>query len=130
MKKIITVIGAIIENENNEILCALRSPKMSLPNHWEFPSGKLEKGEGYKEAVEREIKEQLNCSIEFINVVKYNTQDYQDFMMTLVTVKCKLVSGIPISKEHSKLLWLNKEYLPSLKWINANIPTVDLLAVQ
>ena len=45
MKKLIKVVGAIIENENNEILCALRSTKMSLPNLWEFPGGKIEDGE-------------------------------------------------------------------------------------
>ena len=45
MKKNIKVVDTIIENENNEILCALRSPNMSLPNMWEFPGGKVEKGE-------------------------------------------------------------------------------------
>lgn len=36
-KKSIEVVAAVIENENGEILCALKSPKMSLPNMWEFP---------------------------------------------------------------------------------------------
>jgi len=43
MKKIINVVAAIIKNERNEILCALRSPVMKLPNLWEFPGGKIEK---------------------------------------------------------------------------------------
>ena len=30
MKKTVHVVGAIIENENKEIFCALRSPEMSL----------------------------------------------------------------------------------------------------
>jgi 8-oxo-dGTP diphosphatase len=32
MKKTVRVVGAVIYNEQNEILCALRSPEMSLPN--------------------------------------------------------------------------------------------------
>ena len=44
MEKRVKVVAAIIENEQNEILCALRSPVMSLPNKWEFPGGKVEKG--------------------------------------------------------------------------------------
>lgn len=57
MKKKLKVVGAIIENEYDEILCALRSPKMTLPNMWEFPGGKVEKGESLKDAIEREIME-------------------------------------------------------------------------
>ena len=55
MKKVVKVVAAIIENEENEILCALRSPEMSIPNMWEFPGGKVEKGEDLYSAIEREI---------------------------------------------------------------------------
>ena len=64
MKKNIKVVAAIIDNENNEILCALRSPDMSQPNMWEFPGGKVEEGESLQAAIEREIKEELDCDIE------------------------------------------------------------------
>ena len=50
-KKLVEVVAAVIENENNEILCALRSPIMVLPNMWEFPGGKIEKGEDRKSVV-------------------------------------------------------------------------------
>ena len=63
-KKLVEVVAAVIENENNEILCALRSPIMVLPNMWEFPGGKIEKGESEHEAIEREIKEQEDLEIE------------------------------------------------------------------
>lgn len=59
MKKIIKVVGAIIENNNNEILCALRSPIMSTPNMWEFPGGKVESNETLKEAIEKENLDSL-----------------------------------------------------------------------
>ena len=59
MKKTIKVVGAIIENSNSEILCALRSPKMSMPNLWEFPGGKIENGESIGQAIEREIKRRI-----------------------------------------------------------------------
>ena len=56
MKKTVRVVGAIILSEADEVLCALRSPEMSLPNYWEFPGGKIEVGESIQEAVIREIK--------------------------------------------------------------------------
>lgn len=130
MKKTIKVVGAIIENEDNEILCALRSPMMSLPNMWEFPGGKVEKGENLKQAIEREIREELDCSIKAFDVFNENTHEYDNFIVNLITVKCKLVSGKPTANEHSKLIWLNRENLLSLKWAPADIPAAMQLTTE
>jgi 8-oxo-dGTP diphosphatase len=130
MKKLVKVVGAVIENENNEILCALRSPKMSLPNLWEFPGGKIEKNENLKEAIEREIKEELNCDIEFVGLFNDNTHEYDTFIINLIIVKCRLVEGVPEASEHSKLIWLKRENLASLKWAPADIPAVEQLIAE
>jgi 8-oxo-dGTP diphosphatase len=127
MKKLVKVVGAVIENGNNEILCALRSPKMSLPNQWEFLGGKIEKNENLKEAIEREIKEELNCDIEFTGLFNDNTHEYDTFIINLIIVKCRLVEGVPEASEHSKLIWLKRENLASLKWAPADIPAVEQL---
>ena len=127
MKKLIKVVGAIIENENNEILCALRSPRMALPNLWEFPGGKIEGSETLKDAIEREIKEELACEVEFIDIFNSNTYEYDKFIVNLITVKCRLVTGTPTVSEHSKLIWLLRENLLSLKWAPADIAAVERL---
>ena len=69
MEKIIKVVAAVIENEKNEILCTLRPIGKILGNNWEFPGGKLEKGETEFEGIKREIKEELNCDIEPIEII-------------------------------------------------------------
>lgn len=127
MKKLIKVVGAIIENENNEILCALRSTKMSLPNLWEFPGGKIEEGESLGDAIIREIKEELDCTIEFVDVFNDNTHEYDKFIVNLITVRCRLIEGEPTANEHAKLIWLHKENLLSLNWAPADIPAVKQL---
>ena len=53
MKKVVDVVGAIIQNEKAEILCALRSKNMSLANFWEFPGGKIEQGETVKKLLSK-----------------------------------------------------------------------------
>ena len=130
MKKLIKVVGAIIENDNNEILCALRSPKMSIPNTWEFPGGKIEGNETLKEAIEREIKEELSCEVEFINSFNDNTYEYDKFIVNLITVKCHLVTGTPTASEHSKLIWLHRNNLLSLNWAPADISAVKQLLLE
>lgn len=127
MKKIVKVVGAIIENEKKEILCALRSKDMSLPNLWEFPGGKIEAGESIAEAIVREISEELGCTIEFIDIFNDNTHEYDKFIVNLITVRCKLVEGTPTASEHAKLLWLPIDYLESITWAPADIPAVNQL---
>ena len=127
MKKLIKVVGAIIENENSEILCALRSPEMSIPNHWEFPGGKVEANESLGEAIVREIQEELDCTIEFKEAFNDNTHEYEKFIVNLITIKCKLVAGTPIATEHSKLIWMKRENLQSLNWAPADVPAVEQL---
>lgn len=127
MKKTIKVVAAIIENENNEILCALRSPEMTLPNQWEFPGGKVEQGESLFEAIEREIKEELNCTVKAVDEFDENTHEYEKVIVNLIGIKCKLVEGTPVAREHSKLVYLKKENLNSLVWAPADVPIVENL---
>ncbi|MEG0295873.1 MAG: (deoxy)nucleoside triphosphate pyrophosphohydrolase [Clostridium sp.] len=127
MKKTIKVVAAIIENDKNEILCALRSPEMSMSNLWEFPGGKVEDGESIADAIEREIKEELLCDIKFITEFNDHTHEYDKVFVNLISLKCELVSGTPIATEHSKLIWLKRENLYSLKWAPADIPAVKQL---
>ena len=127
MKKLVKVVGAIIENDNHEILCALRSPEMSLPNYWEFPGGKVEKDEGLATAIEREIREELTCTIQCKEVFNDNTHEYETFRINLITMKCKLIAGTPTATEHAQLTWLKREHLTTLNWAPADIPAVNQL---
>lgn len=103
---------------------------MSIPNNWEFPGGKIEKGETIKDAIEREIKEELNCSVEFIEEFNNNTHEYDSFIVNLITVKCKLIKDVPTAHEHSKLIWLHRENLPSLKWAPADVAAMEQLTKE
>ncbi|MEY8755753.1 (deoxy)nucleoside triphosphate pyrophosphohydrolase [Peribacillus frigoritolerans] len=128
MKKQVKVVAAIIENENDEILCALRSPEMSIPNMWEFPGGKVEKGEDLFTALKREIDEELQCKVETeTSVFNDNTHEYETFIINLLSIKCRIIEGTPTTNEHSKLIWLKRENLSSLKWAPADIPAVEQL---
>ncbi|WP_035347316.1 (deoxy)nucleoside triphosphate pyrophosphohydrolase [Halalkalibacter hemicellulosilyticus] len=127
MKKTVKVVAAIIENDDNEIMCALRSPDMAIPNMWEFPGGKVEKGEDLFTALKREIDEELQCQIETLDVFNDHTHEYETFIINLISIKAKIVGGTPLASEHSKLIWLKRENLNSLKWAPADIPAVEQL---
>ena len=127
MKKTIRVVGAIIENSQQEILCALRSNKMSLANYWEFPGGKVERNETIAQTIEREIYEELDCRIQFLDLYDENIHEYDDFTIYLYVARCALIEGIPVAKEHTALLWLKRENLLSLNWAPADVPIIERL---
>ncbi|WP_342515162.1 8-oxo-dGTP diphosphatase MutT [Sporosarcina sp. FSL K6-1522] len=128
MKKSVHVVGAIIENEQKEILCALRGPDMTLPNLWEFPGGKIEVGETKEEALKREIQEELGCTIEVFDHVEDTTYEYEKVIVRLETFMAKIVSGTPVISEHAEIRWVSREELPSLNWAPADIPAIEELA--
>lgn len=124
MKKKVKVVAAVIENEKNEILCALRAHNMAIPNMWEFPGGKVEEGENLQEALEREIAEELECEIKAYDVINENIHEYDSFIIELISLKAELVKGTPVATEHAKLIWMPRENLESLVWAPADIPAV------
>lgn len=130
MKKQVHVVGAIIENDKNEIFCALRSPKMSLPNYWEFPGGKIEDGETPEEALAREIQEEFNCTISVGEKVEDTTYQYDKMVVRLETYKAKLVDGQPTVSEHADTKWVTREEIRSLNFAPADIPAVEKIRAE
>lgn len=126
MKKKVKVVAAVIE-EKGKVLCALRSAGMSIPNVWEFPGGKVEKGESLQKALEREIEEELGCTIEAGNIFHDHTHEYEAAVVQLIALKAELTAGSPKAREHEEILWLPKESLSSLVWAPADIPAVEAL---
>lgn len=71
--KMIPVVAGIIWN-NNDVLIAQRFLSDStFPGKWEFPGGKIEPGEHPKEALQRELLEELNLRISDIRVFEVTT---------------------------------------------------------
>ena len=127
IKKIVHVVGAIIENENREILCALRGPEMTLPNYWEFPGGKIEEGESKEEALIREIDEELGCQIEVLQHVDDTTYEYEKVIVRLETYLSRIISGTPKISEHAEIKWVPRTELNTLNWAPADIPAIEKL---
>lgn len=126
MKKIINVVGAIIFNED-KVLCAQRSENMSLPLMWEFPGGKIEKGETEKEALIREIKEEMKCNLSVEDKVTTTEHEYDFGIVRLTTYKCKLNNELPTLTEHKEIKWLPLDELKTLEWAPADVPAVDII---
>lgn len=125
MKKIEVVAAIIIKD--GKVFSTQRGYG-DLAGGWEFPGGKVEPGENQKEALEREIKEELDAEIavgEYFDKVEY---DYPTFHLTMHCYICTLTSEKLRLLEHEDAKWLAKTDLLSVDWLPADIGTVKKLA--
>lgn len=123
VERTIDVVGAVI-TKDGLVLCAQRGHNGNLPGLWEFPGGKIEHGESKHAALEREITEELRCTVEVGREVTTTTHEYEFRVVTLTTFYCRLVAGAPQLTEHASILWLRPDELGTVEWAPADLPTV------
>ena len=120
--KTIRVVAAVIKE--NEKIFATQRGYGAFKDGWEFPGGKIEKGETPKQALIREIQEELDTEIvvgERIETVEY---DYPEFHLTMDCFWCEVISGNLMLKEHEDARWLGKEELFTVEWLPADVDLV------
>ncbi|SEA21391.1 8-oxo-dGTP diphosphatase [Flavobacterium gillisiae] len=130
MKKI-EVVAAIIYFENR-ILCVQR-PKNKLSyisEKFEFPGGKIEQGETQKEALKRELFEELNITTDIQELFLTVSHEYPDFELTMHSYICEVQTKELILNEHIAQEWLTLSELKKLDWAAADIPIVNKLIMN
>ena len=129
--KTVHVAAAVIISEG-KILCVQRnSNKLSyISEKWEFPGGKIETNETIEETVIREIKEELNFTIQPESFLIQVDHVYPDFRLIMDTFLCKIIDGTLQLNDHIDHVWLTKDELKSLDWAEADLPIVDALISQ
>ncbi|UJP63657.1 (deoxy)nucleoside triphosphate pyrophosphohydrolase [Mongoliitalea daihaiensis] len=110
---------------NNKVLCVQRSEDMHLPFKWEFPGGKIEKGEDAPTCLLREIKEELNLAIEimeYLSPVFFQYPGKQPICLIPMIASCRH-PRLTLS-EHAAFVWLEPKNILTLDWAEADIPIV------
>ena len=126
--KQIEVVAAIIHDEQGRIFVTQRGYG-EWKDYWEFPGGKMEAGETPKEALKREIWEELETHIVVERFVETVEWDYPHFHLTMHCYLCHVESGHLKLKEHEAAKWLNKDELESVNWLPADWELVRILKV-
>ena len=126
MSKKIDVVGAVILRDG-AVFAVQRGPAKALPGMWEFPGGKVEGGETPKDALERELREELLCTAKVGDFITTTAYEYSFGTVILSTYFCELLEGEPQLTEHAELRWVDPSELDSLDWAPADIPAVKIV---
>lgn len=123
--KEIKVVAAIIKNEDK--ILATKRGYGEFINMWEFPGGKIESGETKKQAIVREIKEELNIEISVDKFALDIEYQYPNFYLFMSCFMCSIKEGSIELLEHNDGKWITKEELNTLNWLPADIDAVNYL---
>jgi 8-oxo-dGTP diphosphatase len=123
MSMLHTVVGII--NRKHKILIAERPLDKPYSGYWEFPGGKIEKNETGKEALTRELYEELG--IEVVSAAPWflHTHTYPDKTVCLDIWLVTTFSGEPHSKENQTIRWVSPSEMRSLPMLEGNWPIVE-----
>jgi 8-oxo-dGTP diphosphatase len=95
-----------------------------MAGKWEFPGGKLRAGEPPRDAIVREIQEELGCTVEVRSVLPVNEHHYPGISIRLNPFVCRLTAGAPAALEHEEIMWATVEQLRNLDWTAADVPVL------
>lgn len=126
-KRHIEVSGALFVEKGKVLAFEKGEAKYPYVSHkFEFPGGKLEKGEDPRRALRRELLEELDMTAEVYDIFDTVTHEYPDFTITLYTFLCEFVSEFR-NTEHETLAWLPLSELNAEEWAPADAPAVEKL---
>ncbi|RST11633.1 (deoxy)nucleoside triphosphate pyrophosphohydrolase [Streptomyces sp. WAC05374] len=121
----VVVAGAVLDA--GRLLAARRSAPVELAGRWELPGGKLEPGETARQALVRELREELGVEVEPGERIPGEWPLAPGYVLQVWTAR--LVSGEPRPLEdHDDLRWLFRHELDTVDWLDQDRPAVAEVA--
>jgi 8-oxo-dGTP diphosphatase len=124
------VVCAVIEREDGHVLIARRLPHQPLGGLWEFPGGKLEPGESEREALARELEEEVGIIPAKAGHWMDVRHHYPERDVVLLHVwRVTEWQGMPEGRLGQPLDWVEPSALKLRDFPAANLPIVNALAL-
>ena len=128
MKMILVSAVALIDRDGR-VLLAQRPEGKSMAGLWEFPGGKVEKGETPEDALVRELHEELGIETwdSCLAPLTFASHKYEDFHLLMPLYACRKWSGILQPKEGQTLKWVAARDLSKYPMPAADLPLIPIL---
>jgi 8-oxo-dGTP diphosphatase len=126
--KTIEVVAGLIFEQRRLLVCQ-RNAQSSFPLKWEFPGGKVEKGEAHEAALRRELKEELGIDVQRLSEIFRHEHVYLDISrVKLRFFRIIDYSGQVTNRVFEQIKWVPTALLPQLDFLEGDLPLVRKLA--
>lgn len=130
MSDLLVIVAAALVDADGRVLVQQRAAGRAMAGLWEFPGGKIERGESAEMALVRELKEELGISTETACLAPagFGTAPIEDGrQLLLLLYVCRKWSGIPKALDAAALRWVRPLELHDLPMPPADLPLIGLL---
>jgi len=119
--KTINVVAAILKNED-KILIAKRGYG-EFKGMYEFPGGKIEKGEKPQDALKIELLEEMKVNIDIDYFFYHVHYKYPDFILEMDCFVCHLLDDHITLTEHMDYKWVYPDE-DNILWVPADVQVI------
>ena len=123
----IVVVAAALFDRDGRVLIAQRPRGKPLAGRWEFPGGKVDAGESERQALARELREELGIEVLAARPFMRLTHAYAERDVALSLWIVERFSGEPRSLDAQALKWVAPERLGSEDILEADQPFIEAL---
>jgi len=130
MKRSITAVVAGIIKHDGQYLITKRFEDSHLGGMWEFPGGKIMKGENDISALRRELKEEIGIDCRVGKLVYETSYHYPDISINIRFYNCDLLSGAPKPLECAAVKWVKSSDLMQYEFPPSDIKLIEALSID
>lgn len=123
------VVAAIIwkRGSRQQFLIARRQQGKHLAHYWELPGGKVEVDESPRQALQRELVEEINIKLVSAKQYMQVYHRYPDRNILLDTWIVDDYQGDVVPREQQALAWIDCHQISAYRFPDADLPILDAL---
>jgi 8-oxo-dGTP diphosphatase len=126
---VVLVAACALIDADGRVLIAQRPQGRPMAGLWEFPGGKVERGERPEETLIRELKEELAITVDeaCLAPLTFASHAYPDFHLLMPLFVCRRWEGTATAMEGQQLAWVWPNRLRDYPMPAADVPLISHL---